>query len=196
MDRQLRNKIFCWLLYVTCFTLPMLVANWHGKVIATLGIAWAISVNWKTVVTRLRERPVFILLILYIGLYLIGLTYTENLRSAFKSLESLIPLVAFPLMIFTSDAMDDPKVVRNALIAFVVGVITLNLASLFFISRDLWDPVNLQSNLVLANEHIVKIHPAFLSLYISLSIFFLIDYFFPFKYTDRSKVGWLLFSIV
>ena len=86
--------------------------------------------------------------------------------------------------------------IRYALISFVAGVITLNLASLTFISYDLWDAKNLQSNIILANNSIVQIHPAFVSLYLSFCIFFLIDQYFPLETANRSKLGWILFSLV
>lgn len=191
----MKDKLFSWGLYLTCFSLPLLVPNWHGKVIVLLAITWLITVNWKTIGIRLRERTIFLLTLAFIALFLIGLLYSENIDFGLKMIESLIPIVLLPLIIFTSDITRNITVVRNALVAFVMGVITLNLASLFFISRDLWDPVALHATLVLANEHIVQIHPAFLSLYMALSMFFLFDYFFPFQTSDRSKVGWLLFSV-
>jgi len=92
--------------------------------------------------------------------------------------------------------MIDAKVIRYTLISFVAGVVILNLASLAFISQNLWDPKNLQSNIILANNSIVQIHPAFVSLYLSFCIFFLIDQYFPLQTTNRSKLGWILFGLI
>jgi len=196
MNRNLTTKAYSWLLYFTCFSLPLFAPHWHGKVIAALGVVWVLQVKWSTVIPKLRNRPFFILVLGFIVLCAIGLTYSDNVGYGTSIIESLIPLVVLPMIIFTSDALDDTAVVRNSIVAFVAGVMTLSLASLFFISRNLWDPVHLQSNLVLANERIVQIHPAFLSLYISLCLFFLVDYYFPLRSADRSKMGWLLFGVV
>jgi O-antigen ligase len=101
-----------------------------------------------------------------------------------------------PLIVFSSEEMFNSKLSQLIITCFIMGVIALNLTSLFFISYDLWDPVNLQSNIIVANNAIVKIHPVFLSLYISFCIFVLVDQFLPLDTSNRVKTGWVLFGLV
>ncbi|MCB0491763.1 MAG: O-antigen ligase family protein [Cyclobacteriaceae bacterium] len=99
-------------------------------------------------------------------------------------------------MMLSLNTSGKKNILNLSLLALLIGVISFNLISLLFISYDLWDPKNLQSNLIIANNVIVKIHPAFLSMYISLCVFFLADQYFPLSKLDRHKLGWVGFSLV
>jgi len=103
--------------------------------------------------------------------------------------------MVLPYVVFSSMSILSEGDIRRLILGFIAGVLILNLTSLFFISYDLWDPKNLQSNIIAANNVIVKIHPAFLSMYISFSFFFLIDQYFPISKLNRAKLGWVGFSL-
>jgi len=186
--------VFRILLYLVLFALPLLIPNWHGKLIVLLGSVWILIL--KSGFKLFKDKRLFIFFLSLILLAVTGLFFSTNTKSGLATIESLIPLLVLSLIIFSSVLIIDGKVIKYSLISFVAGVIILNLASLFFISYDLWDPINLQSNIILANNAIVKIHPVFLSLYISFSIFFLIDQFFPLDTSNRTKTGWVLFSLL
>ena len=143
-----------------------------------------------------KDNHLFIFILSLILMEVTGLFFSANTKSGLATIESIAPLLILPLIIFSSEKIIDNKATRYTLISFVAGVITLNLASLAFISYDLWDAKNLQSNIILANNSIVQIHPAFVSLYLSFCIFFLIDQYFPLETANRSKLGWILFSLV
>jgi O-antigen ligase len=194
--KLLPARLFEIMLLVASFSLPLLIPQWHGKVILLVIITWLlmviqqkrihIDVDWKNFVVWSG-----VLILFGLG----GLIYTVNYKSGFAIIESTAPLFLLPLIISSTAAIFEKKNLDNILIFFLAGVVVLNLASLAFISYNLWDPVNLQSNIIIANNHIVQIHPAFLSLYISFCVFFLVDQYFPVQTKDRRKLGWILFSL-
>ena len=190
------SSAFRILLYMVLFTLPLLIPSWHGKFVGLLGLVWFLLLKWEGFVRVFEDKryPIFVLTLILVAVT--GLLFSTNTQSGLATIESLIPLFALSFIIFSCEKLIDSKVIQYSIISFVAGVVALNLSSLFFISYDLWDPVNLQSNIILANNLIVKIHPVFLSLYISFCIFFLIDQFFPIDTANRQKTGWLIFSLV
>lgn len=193
---KVRSKVYRVVSYLVALSLPLFIPNWHGKLLILLGLVWIFSLTRGGVVRIFKGNPHSIFVISLILVAVTGLLFSANTKSGLATLESLIPLLVLSIIIFSSATIINNKVIRYTLISFVAGVITLNLASLFFISYDLWDPINLQSNIILANNAIVQIHPVFLSLYISFSIFFLIDQFFPLDTSNRTKTGWVLFSLL
>lgn len=195
-DKSTTNSVLTILFYALCLTLPVFVPSWHGKILVVFGGVWLYLASGTLIIQQVTANRQFQLIITAVSISLFGLLLSANLRSGLAAIESIVPLVILPLIIFSSDKIINNKTIRYALICFVAGVITLNLASLAFISYDLWDYKNLQSNIILANNSIVKIHPAFVSLYLSFCIFFLIDQYFPFQTANRSKLGWVLFSLV
>ena len=190
------NRLYLIVFYFVALSLPLLIPSWHGKTIILLIVVWVLSIQSKQIMIGFKKNYFFFVSFLLILIYLIGILFSSNKESGWASLESLAPLLILPIIIFSSEELISSKVLRGVLISFVAGVITLNLASLAFISYDLWDAKNLQSNIILANNSIVQIHPAFVSLYLSFCIFFLIDQYFPLETANRSKLGWILFSLV
>lgn len=194
--KSITHKLFIASLLVSAFCLPVLIPSWHGKLLVFLGLAWILSLKNEVVVSVLKRNLLFIIVVILVLLEVISLFFSTNTKSGLATIESIAPLLILPLIIFSSEALIDNKVIRYALVSFVAGVIVLNLASLIFISYDLWDAKNLQSNIILASNSIVQIHPAFVSLYLSFGIFFIIDQYFPLQTVNRSKLGWVLFSLV
>ena len=188
-------------LYIALFALPLIAPSWHGKILVILGLIWIISIREiglrNALIGDLYEyKKLIIFNALLFSLQCAGIFFSVNRKSGLSSIESMIPLLILPVVIFSSDSVLNPRAIRYVVISFIAGVITLNLASLAFISYDLWDYKNLESNIILANNSIVQIHPAFISLYISFSIFFLINQYFPLQTNNRSKLGWILFGLV
>lgn len=182
--------------YFVALSLPLVIPSWHGKTIILLVLVWIFSIRIKQITMGFKRNYFILVSFLLILIYLNGILFSYNKESGWAILESLIPLLILPVIIFSSEESINSKVLRGVLISFVAGVIILNLASLAFISYDLWDAKNLQSNIILANNSIVQIHPAFVSLYLSFSIFFLLDQYFPLQTKNRSTLGWILFSLV
>ncbi len=181
-----------YIFYASTFLIPFLVPNLHGKLIVALFVIWLFC-NPRIM---LAFRQGFIRVSLAIVIILIlGLTYSSNGIYGLKFLETSIVLIILPLIILSSPIFNETKCIHNSILAFVGGVLLLNLSSLYFISYDLWDNHNLQSNLILANNVIVSIHPTFLSMYISLSLLFLADRYFPLRLLGRSKIGWVVFGM-
>lgn len=190
------NRLYPIILYFVALSLPLFIPSWHGKTIILLIVVWVLSIQPKQIMTGVKKNYYFFAIFLLVLIYLVGILFSSNRESGWASLESLAPLLILPIIIFSSEELISSKVLRGVLVSFVAGVITLNLASLAFISHDLWDAKNLQSNIILANNSIVQIHPAFVSLYLSFCIFFLVDQYFPLETANRSKLGWILFSLV
>ena len=190
------NRIFVLLLYLVSFGLPILIPNWHGKILVGFGVAWILATRGNQRIHQFLTNRQLQVILSIVTLSFLGLLLSTNTQAGLATIESIAPILVLPLIIFSSETLIHSKEIRNALVSFVAGVIILNLASLIFISYELWDARNLQSNIVLANNSIVQIHPAFVSLYLSFGIFFLIDQYFPLQTANRSKLGWVLFSLV
>lgn len=185
------------LVLVACLislTLPVLIPHWHGKLLLFFFLLFVVVTLKSGTFKNSFTSSFFLLAVALIGVNLIGLFNTEDTASGYSQLETMLPLLLVALTI--NSGVFDNVALKKVFGCFVGGVILLNLASLAFISYDLWDPVNLRSNIILANNAIVRIHPVYLSLYISFCIFFLIDQFFPLETTNRAKTGWVLFSLV
>ena len=188
------DKWFIYFFYATAFGLPWLRPQWHGVLIGLLTISWILSGGPKQIFSRDGLKPMLLLFISLFFLDLVGLTRTENKPYGIAHLETELPLLIFPLVILTSSRLLTPVVIRNCMIAFVAGVMTLNLVSLAFISWDLWDPLRLEANVIIAHNSIVRIHPVFLSVFISFSFFFVVGTYFPLANLTRNQLGWVLFS--
>jgi O-antigen ligase len=194
-----RSRFF--LLCLIYGSLPVFAPHWHGILLFCFGSIWLLSTPRSELLLRPNgeehEIRYFLFNILgWVGLSAIGLVFSNNLIKSLHGLESMIPFFVLPWILFQTGEMKDPRKGTTFLLFFAAGVILLNLASLAFISYDLWDPVNLQSNIILANNALVKIHPVFLSLYISFCIFLIVDQFFPLNTADRKRVGWILFGLI
>lgn len=188
------SSIFRIALTLLTFAVPLLVASWHGKLIVLLVITWLFLRAKNNL--RVKEWPFLLILLALNIIHLLGLMYSENLTHGFSLIETFGPSIIIVWIVLSSDSVLDEKSIKSFIISFVSGVVTLNLASLAFISKDLWDPKNLQSNIILANQHIVSIHPAYVSLFLSFSIFFIIDQYFPLRTVNRKILGWVLFGLV
>lgn len=191
-DRSRYGSLFKWFFAAACFSLPLAVAHIHAKILILLGLVWLMA---RPKFSLGRSRLLFALFVLQFICVLVGIAYSENLTASGKFLETSVALVALPLFLFSHPDAYEEKWITHMLIAFVSGVVALNLLSLFFISYDVWDSRNLQTSLIEANRFIVNIHPAFLSMYISLSVFILVDLYFPLRGHSRQKIGWVLFAL-
>lgn len=174
------------------FTLPLLIPQLHGKIIILLSLSWIfVRPNFFSV----RRKILFAVFLLVTTITAVGILYSTDKKFGLSFLETGVAFLALSLIVFSTEEILRIEFLKRLLILFVAGVLLLNILSLFFISYDLWDPKNLQSNLIIANNVIVSIHPAFLSMYISFCIFFLTDRYFPLHQLDRIRLGWVLFSL-
>lgn len=178
--------------YASTLLLTLLVPKLHGKLIVILFVVWIIS--RPKILPALRQHIMKLSLIV-MAMLILGLGYSNNFIYGIKFIETSVVIVILPLIVLSSPLLKNAKFVSNSIVAFVVGVLILNLSSLFFISYDLWDSHNLQSNLIIANNVIVSIHPTFLSMCISLSLLYMADKYLPLNYLDRSRIGWIIFGI-
>ncbi|MBZ0244491.1 MAG: O-antigen ligase family protein [Cyclobacteriaceae bacterium] len=180
-------------LLIVGFSLCLVVANIHNIIIIILVVSWGLTLFMPR--RQLKWNKLFLPLASLYVLIFVGVLYSDNKDYGLFFIESFSILMVLPLVLLADKNELSRNKLLNVIISFTAGVLTLNLISLFFISYDLWDPKNLQSNLIIANNVIVKIHPTFLSMYISLSIFFLADQYFPLSRLNRTKLGWVCFSL-
>lgn len=190
------RKIFIYFLYAIAFTLPLVRPNWYGILLGVFVVSWMFTQKPSEFFPEIRNHKIIFLFWGVFFVDLVGLLYTENMSYGISYLATKAPLVILPLIVLSSSSQLSTHVIRNTCVAFVAGVITLNLASLAFISYDLWDPERLEANLIIANNSIVKIHPVFLSQFIAFGFFFIVDTYFPLSKTNRNQLGWVLFSCI
>jgi len=194
---QQADKFFIYSLYALSFGLPILIPYWHSVLVASVIVCWLFVRKPSGFISQIKSERKMIMI--FSGIFLInilGLSYTKNMGYGLSIIEGLVPLLVLPVIILTSQSQISITVARNIIIAFIAGVLTLNLATLVFISYDFWDPKRLEANLLVANNSVLNVHPIFLSLHISFGFFFIADSYFPLPITDRNKLGWILFSSI
>lgn len=189
----MQEKLNYYILLIVGFSLCLVVPNANNLLVIILVISWLLGFHLPYRQLK-RQKLFWVILAIYLVMA-IGVLLSNNKSYGLSFLESSVILLALPVVILGSKYQLGKSRLLTIVQAFIVGTLVLNLLSLFFISYDLWDPKNLQSNLIIANNIIVKIHPAFLSMYISFCVFFLIDQYFPLAKLDRTKLGWVIFSL-
>ena len=186
-------KLFKALLLAVSLLLPLLVPSIHNKLVILLVLIWLLGrpAVWPALRHGLLLQGLVGLFILMVA----GLAYTSNMQEGLSAFDDGLILLALPLVILSAESWLAYDSIKRLLVFFLIGVVVLNLTSLFFISFDAWDAAGLQSKLITANEVVARIHPAYTSIYISLGIFILIDQYFPLRAQERNKLGWTIFGL-
>lgn len=126
--KKIHEQVYFYLLLLIAVSLPLSVFTTSACIIA-LTINWVVEMNfrdkWKSFVSN-RALHVFLLIF---ALHLVGLIWSENHMYALKLLKIKLPLLALPVIVATSRALD-MKSIKQVVLLFSFAVFIASLASL------------------------------------------------------------------
>jgi len=173
-------------------------------------VNWLVEGQFATKMQRLKTRKSLLLIISVFALYLLGLLWTDSLKSGLRDVKIQLPLLIIPLVIGTSGGLSFMQV-KRIVYAFSAAVILASLCSIFvllgFSGKAIHDP----------REMSLFISHIRFSLLINISIFSLFWYALKAEKTNilektllflamlwltiflvilKSATGWIVFLIV
>lgn len=155
------------LLMLFCFLLPL-----HPRLavlaIIFMGIHWLMT---GRIFSNFRSflSPIPILFFSFYLLYLIGLVYSSNWAEGMQRVETKLPLLVFPLILF-SFPIKEKKDVITILKSYVVGCL---LASFYCLGNGLVKYIETGENWMTYKKlgSFLGFHPTYFSMYLSLALF-------------------------
>ena len=132
---NLQYIVLCIFAFVLPFSTPTLsYLNFSPTLLAIIGLIWLLGGKFGKKFRQIKTNNALLPFILYISLYLlylIGALYSENLNFAKKDLLLKLPLLSFPLIIFSMDtSFFTKKHIIFLLKLFVAGNMVAVIASL------------------------------------------------------------------
>lgn len=114
------EKAYCVAYLLVAATLPLYQINLNSIAIILLAIIWLVEPNWKEKWNRLYSNPFLSLpIIVFFLLHILGLAYTEDLKSGGFDLEKKLTFLIFPMVIFSSKYTSPLKWIYGA---FIVSI--------------------------------------------------------------------------
>ncbi len=173
-----RDGITLSLFLILAFVMPL-----HDRlvvfVIALILINWLIDSRLPKKIRNIFQSPVRRLLLSFSFIYLlywIGLLYSDNREYGFFDLEVKMSLLIFPLILATiDDHIFKGKKIFFLFYSFIAGCIVSTFIFLFYSTLSFLES-NSQSAFYYTNLALNH-HPSYFSMYLNLSIAFLIYYF-------------------
>lgn len=200
LSKRQHEAIHQSLLMLFCFLLPL-----HPRLsilaIIFLGINWLLSgrgyFNFKSFLS-----PIPVLFFSFYVMYLIGLVYTSNWTEGMQKIETKLPLLIFPLILF-SFPLKSKKGISLILKSYVVGCL---IASIYCFTNGFLKYMETGASWMTYKKlgSFLDFHPTYFSMYLSFA-FFIMLYFllkniktYSFKYKIGSSIlmGWFLIIIL
>ncbi|HFC00656.1 MAG TPA: O-antigen ligase family protein [Phaeodactylibacter sp.] len=181
------EAIHQYLLMLFCFLLPL-----HPRLSTLSLIFWGF--NWLLSGQAFRGfklllKPIPILFIGFYILHLLGLAYTDNWLEGMQKIETKLPLLVFPFILF-SFPIKKEEGFRAILNSFVVGTIV---ASLFCLGSALYQYFTTGENWMYYKRlgSFLGFHPTYFAMYLSLALFIVL-FFLVKNYkmiSQKEKIG-------
>jgi len=204
-----QSRIYYALLMTMAVSLPLSKA-FMSIFTGCLMLNWLIEGHFQVKLQRLKQRKSVLLFISVFFLYLIGLLWTKSTQWGMHDLKIQLPLLILPLVIGTSEALNQRQV-KRIIYVFSAAVILASLCSIFallgFSGKVIHDP----------REMSLFISHIRFSLLINISIFSLFWFFLKVEKKNvlektlllmamlwltiflvilKSATGWIVFLIV
>ena len=184
------------LLMLFCFLLPL-----HPRLTTLvgffLGINWLMSGTWFSN-RKAFTNPLFLLLISFYVLHVLGMIHTEQVIQGYSELETKFSLLYFPLLFFSFPIKNRIEL-DTLLKVFIGGCLVASLYSLilggyyFYLNTETFYTCLCHSYL----GKYLEFHPTYFGIYISFALFSL-QYFFMKNieaYSSIQKIGHWVLSI-
>ena len=182
LSKRQHEAIHQSLLMLFCFLLPL-----HPRLsvltIIFLAINWLLSghvyFNFKSFLS-----PLPLLFFSFYILHLIGLIYTSNWAEGIQRVETKLPLLVFPLILF-SFPVKNKKGIFSILISYVIGCLV---ASVYCFGNGFLKYMNTGENWMAYKKqgNFLGFHPTYFSMYLSCA-FFIVLFFLMKKIKTHSK---------
>jgi O-antigen ligase len=200
LSKRQHEAIHQSLLMLFCFLLPL-----HPRVsvlaIIFLGINWLLSgcvyFNFKSFLS-----PIPILFFSFYALHLIGLIYTSNWIEGIQRVETKLPLLIFPLILF-SFPIKNQKGISSILKSYIFGCLV---ASIYCFTNGLLKYLETGENWMAYKKlgSFLGFHPTYFSMYLSFAffivLFFLIEkiktHSLKYKIGSGILAGWFFIIIL
>jgi len=146
MNKEIHFKVHRILLHAFVFALPFstpsrifpqganILLNVTPMLLALFLLNWLLEADFKAKFRRLKENKLtflFCVSALFYALYLVGMTYSSNLKFGKDDIFLKLPFLLFPLLFFTANpAAWKPKTAQNLLYTFALGNLLTLLISL------------------------------------------------------------------
>lgn len=184
------------LLMLFCFLLPL-----HPRLTTLvgifLGLNWLMSGTWFSN-AKAFINPLFLLLISFYILHLLGMVHTVNVPQGWQELETKFSLLFFPLLFFSFPIKN--RIEFDTLLkVFTGGCLVASLYCLILGGYDYYLNIEIFYK-CLCHSYLGKylgFHPTYFGIYIGFALFFLQDYFIKNieRYSSIQKVGHWILSI-
>lgn len=142
LRKIIHSQIYFGLLIAMAVSLPMSKAL-MSIVTGLFMVNWLVEGQFSTKMHRLKERKSLLLIISAFVLYLLGLLWTDSLKSGLQDVKIQLPLLIIPLVIGTSETLNYIQV-KRIVYAFSAAVIAASFCSIFvllgFSGKSIQDP--------------------------------------------------------
>jgi len=137
-------------------------------------LSWILSGQWIQTAKSAFKNSIFIILITFFLLHLVGLLYSSNMHAGLFDIEVKFSLILFPLVFFLSDIFDIENR-KKQLLAFVTGTaLAMIICVISALYMYLFFNENNFSYMKLSLFH----HPTYFAMYISFSVAVIMHHIF------------------
>ncbi|MCU0436629.1 MAG: O-antigen ligase family protein [Raineya sp.] len=160
-----------------------------------LSATWLVDISWKTKWQNVKKDPFVWIWIAFFFLMLIGLLYTDkpNIAWGWNILQRILPLMAIPLILLSTQRFDDVWIHRFLLLFTIAlfGAIVFALGKAFYLYTQE------QNITIFYNERLagfIRMSGIYLASFVGTAMLILSEYIYPRKsqYKNWQKVSFVL----
>lgn len=116
------SLVFNRLLILLAFVIPISIAA-YNIVLGLITITWLLEGKWKEKWDRIRNQPVFKIMLIYFGFVVFSLLWTENLSSGWHYVKQYYIFFALPIIYSSINRAYIPQILSAFLGAMIVSEI-------------------------------------------------------------------------
>lgn len=147
---------------------------------------------WKKIKFNSSFLPLFGLIILFL-VYLIGMSYSENLKFGWRDIESRLSFVIFPLMLILSSRSLNLSIIQKAKDGIIIGVLISLLISFL---RAIYCKINGGEICFRADQFGFNMHATYLSVMYTMAILFVFERKINVRFELLWKIAFFLVALI
>jgi hypothetical protein len=186
MYKTVTNNIFFYSSLLVAFLMP-LSHKITVYAIMLFVLSWLMSGPWLHNAKSAIKNPVFIILVTFFLLHLIGLLYSSNMHAGWFDIEVKLTMIIFPLVFFLSDFLTEQKR-KSVLLTFVTGT---TIAMFVCVGAAFYEYYTNNVNNFFYMKLSIVHHPTYFAMYICFSLAVILKYLFY----DESEISKFLKSL-
>ncbi len=133
--------------------------------IASMLVNWIVEGDFKNKFIAISKNKLALIFMLFYGMHLLGMIYTQNTNSGWFDLQVKLSLLIFPLVLASS-----PLTKENARTVFFALILGGLVSSLILLGRATYHYLYLNNNCFFYSAFSFMLHPSYLSLYLCVAI--------------------------